>query len=179
MVSLADIQTAYYFVAATGVLVAAGYHILNIRETMKNRRATFANNLLQIFLSEQGQLRIMELLQMQWSDFDDFQKKYDSSVNPESYAKRAAVGSAFNSIGKQIRSGIIDLDAIDDSTAYMIVVTWSKFEPVFERYRELEWSKDYLSDFEYLSGVLMKRFKERDSDIVRKMNVGIASQEKR
>jgi hypothetical protein len=179
MVELAEIQTAYYMIAATGVLVAAGYHILNIRETMKNRRATFANNLLQIFLSEQGQMRIMELLQMQWSDFEDFRNKYDSSVNPESYAKRAAICSSFNSIGQQIRSGIIDLDAIDDSTAYMIVVTWSKFGPIFERYRELEWSKDYLSDFEYLSDALMKRFMDRDPDIVKKMNVGIANQEKR
>ena len=32
----------------------------------------------------------IELLNMQWTDFDDFARKYDSGVNPDNYALRAA-----------------------------------------------------------------------------------------
>ena len=40
MVDLAEIQAAYYMVAATGVLVAAVYYILNIRTTQRNMKQT-------------------------------------------------------------------------------------------------------------------------------------------
>jgi len=73
----------------------------NMKETMLNRRATFTNNLLQSILSEEGQLRYIEVLNMQWTDFDDFVKRYDSSVNPQNYAKRGALWDACDTIGRQ------------------------------------------------------------------------------
>jgi hypothetical protein len=39
MVELAEIQTAYYMVAATGVLIAAIYYIFNMRATLQTRQA--------------------------------------------------------------------------------------------------------------------------------------------
>jgi hypothetical protein len=36
MVDLAEIQAAYYMVAATGVLVAAVYYVMTIRTTQRN-----------------------------------------------------------------------------------------------------------------------------------------------
>jgi hypothetical protein len=38
MVDLAEIQAAYYMVAATGVLVAAIYYIQNMREAERNKK---------------------------------------------------------------------------------------------------------------------------------------------
>jgi len=37
MVEFQDIQAAYYMVAATGVLIAAAYYILNLRVSMRNQ----------------------------------------------------------------------------------------------------------------------------------------------
>ena len=39
MVGLTEIQTAYYMVAATGVLIAAVYYVLNMRVTLQTRQA--------------------------------------------------------------------------------------------------------------------------------------------
>lgn len=39
MVELAEIQVAYYMVAATGVLIAAAYYVLNMRATLQTRQA--------------------------------------------------------------------------------------------------------------------------------------------
>ena len=39
MVELAEIQAAYYMVAATGVLVAAIYYVFNMRATLQTRQA--------------------------------------------------------------------------------------------------------------------------------------------
>ena len=51
MVGFEEIQTAYYLVVATGVLLAVFYYALNLRETMKNRRITLTTTLMQPFLS--------------------------------------------------------------------------------------------------------------------------------
>jgi hypothetical protein len=40
MVDLSEIQAAYYMVAATGVLVAAVFYIMNLREQRRNARLT-------------------------------------------------------------------------------------------------------------------------------------------
>jgi len=39
MVDLAEIQAAYYMVAATGVLVAAVYYVMTLRTTQRNMKA--------------------------------------------------------------------------------------------------------------------------------------------
>jgi hypothetical protein len=62
MVTLEEIQSAYYMVAATGVLVAAVFYILNMMETTRNRRMALTNNLMQNFTSEEGSKRWAELM---------------------------------------------------------------------------------------------------------------------
>ena len=38
MVSIEEIQAAYYMVAATGVLVAAVYYVMTLRTTQRNMK---------------------------------------------------------------------------------------------------------------------------------------------
>jgi len=90
MVDLALLQSVSYIAGALGVCIAATYYVVNLRETTKNRRATFANLILQSFQSEEGAVRWVDILSMKWNDFDDYVKKYDSAVNKENFAKRAA-----------------------------------------------------------------------------------------
>jgi hypothetical protein len=156
--------------AAIGVCIAAIYYVMNLRETTRNRRVTWANNILQTLGTEEAQLRIIEVLSMQWSDFDDFVKKYDSSRNPQNYAKRLSLWVTCNSIGFLYRSGAIDLESIDSSAATGIVNLWGKFKPVIEKYREWQWRKNSFSDFEYLADILEKRFNEEDAEWKGKQN---------
>ncbi|MGD0805669.1 MAG: hypothetical protein ABSA11_16530 [Candidatus Bathyarchaeia archaeon] len=112
MVDLSEIQAAYYMVAATGVLVAAVYYTLNMRETAKNRRATFANTMLQSTLTEEWNLRHIEVMNMHWNDFEDFKRKYDSSVDPQIYAKRLSIWASDDRIGvctDRVRSALMRL----------------------------------------------------------------------
>jgi hypothetical protein len=112
LVDLSEIQAAYYMVAATGVLVAAVYYTLNMRETAKNRRATFANTMLQSTLTEEWNLRHIEVMNMHWNDFEDFKRKYDSSVDPQIYAKRLSIWASDDRIGvctDRVRSALMRL----------------------------------------------------------------------
>jgi DNA relaxase NicK len=112
MVDLVLLQSLSYMAGALGVCVAAFYYALNIRETTRTRRVTLTNTLIQSFISEEGSKRYMDLMNMEWKDFDDFYKKYDSSVNPENFAKRNAVYNICDILGYQYLSGQLDLGTI-------------------------------------------------------------------
>ena len=167
MVDLAEIQAAYYMVAATGVLVAAVFYVVNLRETSKNRQATTSNNIQQLFLTEEWQQRFLEVMSMQWTDFNDFKKKYDSTVNPQSSVKRNSILVQYDNLGRQYRSGIISLNAFGSVSAYALVLTWLKFKPIIEGYRGVEYPKDGFSDFEYIADAFVKRLTDSDADFMK------------
>ncbi len=169
MVDLAEIQTAYYMVAATGVLVAAVFYILNLRETTKSRRAAFANNAWQNMLTPEWQMLWRDVQDLQFSDFDDFKKKYDSSVDPESWSKRSSIWLNFDNLGWQLRRGLIEVDSFQDAWNFGFLRTWYKYKPIIEGYRGWQLPRNYCKDFEYLAGVVEKKLMEEDPDFLKKM----------
>ena len=50
MVDLAEIQSIYYMVAATGVLIAAIYYVVNMKATQRNMKNTLETRQAQIFM---------------------------------------------------------------------------------------------------------------------------------
>ncbi|TFH15016.1 hypothetical protein E4H04_09185 [Candidatus Bathyarchaeota archaeon] len=167
--SLADIQAAYYMVAATGVLVAAVFYIVNLRETTRNRKATFASNQLQFSGSVEWQQLMLEVWEMKWSDFGDFMKKYDSSANPELAAKRLAYLARYDAIGRQVKAGLFSLDDIGALSGYNLVATWLFFKPIIEGYRRIEFPTNAYSEFEYVANAMMKKLTDDDPDFPRKV----------
>jgi hypothetical protein len=163
MVDLAEIQTVYYMVAATGVLVAAVFYVLNMRETTRNRKVALTSNLLQAMFSEEGLRRFISLMNMEWSDFEDFEKKYDSKVNEENYAKRTAFVTTVNYIGYLVKEGLIDVGSVYEICGEAIMDVWLKFRPIFLKYVELGgYGKDIFENFEYLAKVMIKMKAARD-----------------
>ena len=157
MVELADIQAVYYMVAATGVLVAAIFYILNLRETNKNRKIVTSTNIMNQFHTKENGLIFLKLLQMEWSDFNDYTKKYDSRVNPENWSDRAYYWSACDMMGYQWKEGLIDIETIQDLTGERIEAIWSKFGPIIEEYRRSDFSKTSYRYFEELAKELIRR----------------------
>jgi hypothetical protein len=161
MVTIEEIQAAYYMVAATGVLVAAIFYILNLRtqqenlkETTRNRRATFTYNIMQPFTTKEFAKDWLNLLAMRWEDFEDFQKKYDSRVNPNNFALRLSYWNLCDSVGYQYRSGLIDIDTVYNVYGNWISLIWRKFEPVIKEYRKTDFSKGSYENFEYLANAI-------------------------
>ena len=76
MVDLAEIQAAYYMVAATGVLVAAIYYIINLRHNMKAREMEICRLFTTDFVSDQGMQKYAIMMTMEWKDYEDFMEKY-------------------------------------------------------------------------------------------------------
>jgi hypothetical protein len=185
MVDLALLQSVSYIAGALGVCVAAVYYVMtlktqqaNVKETANNRRAMFSSNVMEYASSEEWSMRWIELMSMQWSDFEDFKKKYDSAAEPKLFAKRSSVFFRYDLLGSQLRSGVITIDDINTAVGWAIVLLWLKFKPVIEAYRGWEYPKKAYSDFEFLSNMLLKRLSESDPDLMTKAGLIIDNQQK-
>lgn len=167
MVDLVVLQSVSYVAAAIGVCVAAVYYALNLRETMRNRRITLTNTLMQPLMSEEGNRRFIDMISMEWKDFDDFMKRYDSRVNPENYSKRMALWSLCESLGYLYRANLIDIDTLFGVTNGVIQYIWIKFKPIIYEYRKTEFGPRAFENFEYLAEELNKiqaKFDASDSE---------------
>jgi hypothetical protein len=163
MVDPVLLQSLSYMVTAAGVAVAATYYVMTLRETKINRRITLTNSLMYpLFHTEEGMRKLVDLVQMQWNDYDDFKRKYDSTVNPENMAKRISVWNIYDSIGYQLRLGLLDVDSIYRAGGAYVINMWIKFKPIIEEYRKTDYGNDTYSDFEYLVKEMARIKSQRD-----------------
>jgi hypothetical protein len=154
MFTIVDIQTAYYMVAATGVLVAAVYYILNIQNSKKNQelmlkaqQQTLETRQAQLFMpiyatyhSEEYIKAFSEIMKWKYDSYDDYMAKYGLEVNPEAYLMYRKVFGYLEGIGVLVRRGLIDASLVDDLISGAVVSYWERFEPyLVERRKRLNW----------------------------------------
>jgi hypothetical protein len=77
LVDLAEVQAAYYMVAATGVLVAAVYYIITLRSNNKTRRAQMFMQIYDHFNDENFSKHYMNIWgwEMSFKDYSDFKSR--------------------------------------------------------------------------------------------------------
>jgi len=166
MVELAEIQAAYYMVAATGVLVAAAYYVFNIRQSIQNRKAQLFTQATQIINQKEWMVDAIELLNQKWTDFDDFARRYDSGVNPENFAKRSLHFNVMEHLGYYVKTGQLDVEQANTVLGgFYPVWLWLKYEDIIKRYREVLDLPYYLENFEFLASKLIEFNKTRGHPI--------------
>jgi hypothetical protein len=188
MVDLAEIQAAYYMVAATGVLVAAVFYILNLRISQKNQEISQKNqelmlkaqqqtlearqmglieNITSQLFNEDGMKRYYELMNFNWKDYDDFERKYGSDFNVEATAKRFAAWTSFNSLGIMLRKGMVEAEDLYDLGVHGGISFWWKYQPIIEENRRRYNGSQYLKDYEFMVGELERVAMVRDPSFVK------------
>jgi hypothetical protein len=162
MVSFQDIQTAYYMVAATGVLVAAVFYVLNLRENQKNARVSLTTNLMQTLNSPAGLKQQIELGRTEWVDYEDFERKYGTENNVDSASARLSIWYAYNSLGELLKRGMVDEDTLYSATGWSAVWIWKRFESVIPEHRSRYMSRDQWTGFEFLANRMLSKMKKAD-----------------
>jgi hypothetical protein len=167
MVDLVEIQAAYYMVAATGVLVAAAYYVMNIRTNQKNqelilksqeqsvetRQLQIFMNIYQTIMSKEFQRDSEEILhKWEWTDTDDYLQKYGNHLDEHTIA--AYVMRTYDGVGTLIRKGLVNPELVYDLTYVMVLEMWEKFEAVLCETRRRFNAPQVYVDFEYLYGIL-------------------------
>jgi hypothetical protein len=178
MVDLVVLQSLSYTAGAISVVLGVIYYAINLRETTKNRKVTLTSNMLSNINSEEGFKNWLNLMNMQWTDFKDFRRKYDSSVNPENFAKRMAYWTACDHVGWQLKTGLVDLKTIVYAGGGNLSFMWSKFKPVIEEYRKIEYGDYAYSNWGYLAEEIEKYNAIIDTEFRRKRETRLATMKK-
>ncbi len=178
MVELVVLQSLSYMAGALGVCIAAIYYVINLREMNKNRKITLTTTVMQPFVTEEGVKLLIDLINQEWSDLDDFMRRYDSRVNPENYAKRISMWNLCENCGRLYREGLLDIETLHGGSAYFIQLLWVKFKPIIEMYRKSDFTKGHYSNFEYVAEKLNEfQLKKSGEDYNAKLREVISSHE--
>jgi hypothetical protein len=170
MVDLSLLQSVSYIVGALGVCVAAIFYVLNLRISQRNMRQTLETRKLQFvtsianqLLSVEGERTYAELINMEWKDYDDFEKKYGSDNNLESCAYRLSSWRYFNGLGYMLKNNMVDAEVLYNHGGDGCIWMWAKFESIIRNMRKVYHTGDsWLWGFEYLADEMTRIAKMRD-----------------
>ncbi len=106
----------------------------------------------------------IELINMEWTDYDDFERKYGSDNNSDNYAKRTTIFSSLNAIGLALKRGLVAREIIFEQQGEGILTIWAKFGEVIKEIRRRYNQPVILSNLEYLAEECVKYMQEKGID---------------
>ena len=163
MVDLAEIQAAYYMVAATGVLIAAIYYVMNLRITQRNQElnlkalqqsadARQAQFLMQIFNTindTEFQRNWMEMLwSWKWKDYEEYIEKYGS--DPDKVAQLNQVLQTYEGLGVLLENKLVDAKMLYKMLTWGPILTWEKYGPMMKEWGRRTGESRMYPGFEFL-----------------------------
>jgi len=156
---MVDAQTVSIVFAGLSIGIAAIYYTLTLRNSQRAQQLQLETRRTQAFMEltselhqEKRLIQMMDLYQMYWEDYDDFERKYGSDRNIENFGKRYSIWYFYNRIGWLLHEGVVDVKTVNAITAQFTLWMWDKFESVILKQREVYNLPDFCIWFEYLAG---------------------------
>ena len=104
---------------------------------------------------------VNEIRQFDYTDFDDFEKKYSQYDRN----KAQAVTSVFEGIGVLVKRELIDIRLVNDLMPLTIMSVWEKLEPIIVETRRSEWGSRYAyKGFQYLNNAVVETYEQHLRD---------------
>jgi hypothetical protein len=174
-VDLGEIQAAYYMVAATGVLVAAAYYILNLRVIQRNQeltlkaleqsakaqQQTLETRQAQIFINVNDRIQSNEfqtaydkVVMTPWATWEEYSKLYRDDKEFRD-AERLTQG-IFEGMGVLVREGLLPVRMVALLICGVTRLYWERHIPVIDEGRRVTGSRRLYSENEYLYDELIK-----------------------
>jgi hypothetical protein len=181
MVSIEEIQAAYYMVAATGVLVAAVFYMLNLRISQKNQELTLKSQetsvktqqqtletrQAQMFMNIYEQTKSKDFtdanykifIDSKWSTFDEYWGNW--MTDPEFRRMSDTLGEFYEGLGVLVREGMLDIRWVALLICAQTRRYWERYIPIVEEgRRKLVNNRRWWSESEYLYNELIRYLKE-------------------
>ena len=77
------------------------------------------------------------MLQWEWTDYDDFERKYGSVNQPELFGPRYHVWKMFDVLGWLVESGVVGIEDVNALMSQSLLWSWTKFESIIREWRRL------------------------------------------
>ena len=108
-----------------------------------------------------------EVMDYEYTDFDDFWEKYGGPTTRDAWSKWQSVARFLNGVGVLLKQNMVDIDLVEELLANIVFISWYKMSPIVLGFREYtkyqnegkgkSTKYEQLSGFEYLYNELNKR----------------------
>jgi len=141
-----------------GVLAGFSYYVMTVRNSNKARKTQILMQLRSLYLDKEWLLDYADLLETEWTSLEDYDKKYDSTVNPEHMAKRFRLWEYLDGVGYLLHENLIERESVYYmSQGQGAPMQWKKWQPIIEEnYRKRYNNPDWWKWFEYLASEISK-----------------------
>jgi hypothetical protein len=148
-------------VTISGVVVAAIVGLRQLSNLVANRQAQLFMQLYDRFSREEFLNEFIEVMALQWVDFEDYWQKYGLDNNRDATLKIHSVGNFFEGIGVLVKRRLIKIELVDDLMSGSIIRYWEKMMPVIiEQRKKFNWPQAYeWTEYLYNKIVVMNKSK--------------------
>ena len=80
--------------------------------------------------------QLMQVWNLEWTDFDDFWEKYGPGSKSEEWANWLSVAAFFSGVGVLVKRNLVDISLVDDLLSNIIIRYWVFMEPIIMEWRE-------------------------------------------
>ncbi|MBN2335226.1 hypothetical protein JXL21_06665 [Candidatus Bathyarchaeota archaeon] len=162
-----DFQTLINIAAMISIPVGVAYHITTLYNTRRNQQLQLETRQAQLYMAVYNKFTtrenidiLMDLLEWEYTDYDDFQRKYGKENNPEGYSRWIFYINLMEALGPIVREGYLDIRMIALVMSGGIKAIWEKYEPVImENRRRYNWPR-WAIEFEGLYKALIEYAKK-------------------
>ena len=151
-------------VAIFGVIAGFTYYVMVVRNAQRNqqhqletRQAQFFMGTYQSLMTPEVQRLYGEVLEWEWTDFDDFAERYYK--NPTRKGEWISANMSFEILGIMLKENLMDLQLLFEMEQYGTrggTVLWFKYEDVIREMRRREGNPDLMKNFEYYVGEMYR-----------------------
>jgi len=154
---MVTVETVSIVFTGLSISLAAFYYIMTLRNAQRTQEMQLETRQTQIFMQIYQQLNSedsfrtwAELMNIECENYDEFLRKYDSVVNPDSLGKRSHIWWSYHTIGVLLQDGIIEPELVYRLMGPLIIMQWQKWSGIIEDSRQGENVPESLWGFEYL-----------------------------
>jgi hypothetical protein len=181
---MVEFSTILQFIQATGIIVGVAYYILNIQNNQRNQEISQRNQELTLqsqelsrkaqeqqletrqaqlfmdmyreFVTESESGTIYLLLNMKYTDYEDFERKYGHDENPEANNMITRHMMLMEGFGVLIREGYISVRLVALLTSGTIRLGWEKMRDYIYEVRKRNNMPRWSIEYEYLYNKVME-----------------------
>ncbi len=161
-------------VTVAGVLIGIFFGLRQLKDIVRSRNTDLFVDFYNQLTSRDFQAMYNNIVYVyQWTDYDDWLRKYGPDADPEAWANFNSVGYFFDGIGVLVHKKLIDIQLVDDLMSSAVIWLWDKTGPIIRERRKRRNRPQIWEWVEYL----YNRIKENDGSEAADSSVGYHPQD--
>jgi hypothetical protein len=158
---MASFEFLAVIVSILGLAASITYYAIVLRNQNKTRQTQLFMQTYQKVATPELQTLTAEVLEWEWTDFEDFKEKYFK--NTKRRGEWASSMLLFDGFGVLLKEGYIDSEVLfrlEQSGTRGGVLLWYKFKPIIEEIRRRENNPDLMKHGEYFVDEMIRLRRE-------------------